>query len=171
MKSKYMTIPFDLEKAKLITEGKLKGKIVAENGRDVRIICFDYKKHQGEYIIALVADEHGFEVAKTYNYNGKCLYVEDSVRGLNLVLKVPTYYKDYTDFEPTKNQPCLVRDGEEDVWWVQVCAGKNAVGDVVYYTPDGGTETWVYALPLNKATERLIGTSKSYFEILEKLEA
>ena len=169
MKSKYIRIPFDLDKAKLIANGKLKGRIVTEKGLDARIICYDYKRGSEKNIIALV-DEQGVETAFEYRLDGTCVYKENSIRGKNLYLKIPSYYKYDSNFKPFKYQPCLVRDGEEDVWWVQVCAGKNAVGDVIYYTADGGTETWVQVLPLNKVTEGLIGTTKSYFEVIEEME-
>ena len=167
MKSKYMTIPFNIEKAKLITDGKLKGKIVTDRGREIRIICFD-RANALYPIIALRKEKHKKESIVTFTKKGE--EHDGGKMGSNLHLEVPTYYKDYSNFEPAKNQPCLVRDGEEDVWWVTICAGKNAVGDVIYYTADGCTETWVYALPLNKVTERLIGTSRSYEEAVGEME-
>lgn len=168
MKSKYIRIPFDLDKAKLIANGKLKGRIVTEKGREIRIICFD-RANALYPIIALRKEKHKKESIVTFTKKGE--EHDGGKIGSNLHLEVPTCYKDYSNFEPIKNQPCLVRDGEEDVWWVQVCAGKNAVGDVMFYTDDGGTETWVEVLPLSKATERLIGTTKSYDELCAELDA
>ena len=59
METKYITIPFDLERAKRITNKSEDGKIVTRDGRNVRIVCFDVKNEDS--ILALVEDETGIE--------------------------------------------------------------------------------------------------------------
>lgn len=53
METKYITIPFDLEMAKRITNKEEDGKIVTRNGESVRILAFD-RKDEYRPIIALV---------------------------------------------------------------------------------------------------------------------
>lgn len=50
---RFKKVPFDIELAKKITNGKVKGRIVTRNGRQVRIICFDRKEKEWQ-IVALV---------------------------------------------------------------------------------------------------------------------
>lgn len=44
METKYTTVPFDIERAKRITNGEEPGKIITRDKRDVRIVCWDAKK-------------------------------------------------------------------------------------------------------------------------------
>ena len=143
MSNNLKKIPFDLEKAKRITEGKMKGRVVSESGRNVRIICFDMKLTKGTYL-AVLRDMGYTEFGLTYDTSGVQIDKKD-----RLYLDIPTYYKDYTNFEPQKWQPCLVRDGDKDVWWIQVCAMKDPNGDVLFYTSDGSLEKWKNFLPLS----------------------
>lgn len=50
-------------------------------------------------------------------------------------------------------------------------AGKNTDGDVLFYGPGRHKYTWRQVLPLSKATERLVGTTKSYEELIQELDA
>lgn len=50
---RFKKVPFDIELAKEITNGEVKGRIVTQNGRQVRIICFDRKEKEWQ-IVALV---------------------------------------------------------------------------------------------------------------------
>ncbi len=160
-------VPFDLGLAKKITNKELSGRIVNGIGEELRIICWDMK---GIYpIIALNEMPDGNEGVNTYDENGRMFETPDSASDLHI--EVPTYYKDYSNFEPCKWQPCLVRDSEEDDWNVLVCAGKNSDGDVLFYEESGETYTWYHVLPLSKITERLIGTTKSYEELIKELDA
>lgn len=66
MKTNYKRIPFDLNKAKFIMNGEMKGRIVTRDGRQARIICFDRKGTDDIFdppknIIALVENKDGSE--------------------------------------------------------------------------------------------------------------
>lgn len=164
--TRFKKVPFDIELAKKITNKEVKGRIVNGNGMEVRIICFD---KTGNYpIVGLVMMKDGVEDLYTYSENGRENSFENS---FDLHIEVPTYYKDYSNFEPCKRQICVVRDSEENEWGVLVCAGRNSVGEVVFYGENGNTYTWGHYLPLSKVTERLIGTSKSYKELVKELDA
>lgn len=165
----YKKIPFDLELAKKITNKEVKGRIVTEDNLTARIVCFDMKFGVDKILAVLVDCGGEYEIGVRCNLDGTCRDDRKEDK-FNLHIEVPTYYRDYSNFVPQKWQPCLVRDGEEDEWWVQVCAGKDIDGEILFYVYDGDIETWKYCLPLSKVTERLIGTTKSYEELIEELD-
>ena len=92
METKYITIPFDLERAKRITNKSEDGKIVTRDGRNVRIICWD--AHRDDNIIALIEDETGTEYPIFYVSEG--LVFLKSKSSCDLMLSVPewTTFKD-----------------------------------------------------------------------------
>lgn len=164
----FKRIPFDLELAKKITNKDVKGRIVTEDGHEVRIICYDYRQHFGDKnrLVALI-DLGDNEIVLSYNNEGKEI---DNREKFAIHLEVPTYYKDYSNFVPQKWQPCLVRDDDNEAWSVLACAGKNTDGDVLFYGPGRHKYTWRQVLPLSKATERLVGTTKSYEQLVKELD-
>lgn len=169
----YKKIPFNLALAKKIMSKEVKGRIVTRSGWKARIICFDRKERKDIFepprnIIALIDNKGGDEEVHSFRDTGMMFLSEES--DFDLLIEVPTYYRDYSNFVPQKWQPCLVRDSEEDEWWVQVCAGKDIDGEFLFYVYDGDIETWKYCLPLSKVTERLIGTTKSYGGLIKELD-
>lgn len=164
----FKKVPFDLELAKKITNKEVKGRIVNGMGSEVRIIYFD---KMGIYpIVGLIRVADGEEVY-TFSENGRqdIRCVENS---FDIHIEVPTYHKDYSNFVPCKLQPCLVRNGKCDDWWVRVCAGKNENNDMMFYYERGyGKEQWNEFLPLNKITARLFTTTKSYEDLIKELDA
>ena len=165
--TKFKKVPFDIELSKKITNKDVKGRIVTRDGRKVRIICFD---RMGCYpIVCLAMGTDKTDTLYSCIENGRQNNTCES--SLDLHIEVPTYYRDYSNFEPRKYQPCLVRNGLEELWNVRVCAGMNTYNDVVFYRFGGGTCTWEQVLPLSKVTERLIDTTKSYEELIQELDA
>lgn len=163
----YKKIPFDIELAKKITNGEVKGRIVTRDGHQARIICSD---KEGYYsIVALVKKSCGVENIYSYNKEGR--EFDNGMSLPDLLLEVPTYYKDYSNFVPQKWQPCLVRENEDEIWLLQVSKGKRCDDGVLFYCPDGSPNVWRHCLPLSKATQRLIGTNKNYEELLQELDA
>lgn len=166
----YKKIPFDLELAKKIANKEVKGRIVTEDNLTARIVCFDMKFGVDKILAVLVDCGGDYEIGVRCNLDGTCRDDRKEDK-FNLHIEVPTYYRDYSNFVPQKWQPCLVRDGEEDEWWVQVCAGKDIGGEFLFYVYDGDIETWKYCLPLSKITEQLLGTTKSYEQLIKELDA
>lgn len=164
----YKKIPFDLELAKKITQNEAKGRIVNVDGNKARIICWNKDCGNSNYPIIALVDMNGGEQIFTFTKEGKECIGFNSYK--DLCLEVPTYYRDYSNFVPSKWQPCLVRCNDKDTWGVLVCAGKNSVGDVVFYGGNGKTYTWEHYLPLSKVTQRLIDTKKSYEELIKELD-
>lgn len=167
--TKFKRVPFDIELAKKITNKEVKGRIVTEDGLTARIVCFDLK-YGGRKILAALVDCGDYEIGVRCDLDGTCRESRKEDK-FNLHIEVPTYHKDYSNFKPYKLQICVVRDDEKSAWGVLVCAGRNSVGDVVFYGGNGKTYTWVHYLPLSKVTERLICTTKSYEELIQELDA
>lgn len=163
----YKRVPFDLKLAKKIINKEVKGRIVTEDGLTARIVCFDLK-YGGNKILAALIDCGEYEIGIRCNLDGTCRDVRRENK-FNLHIEVPTYYKDYSNFVPQKWQPCLVRENEDEIWLLQVSKGKRCDDGVLFYCPDGSPNVWRHCLPLSKATQRLIGTNKSYEELIKEL--
>lgn len=168
----YKRVPFNLELAKKITNKEVKGRIVTRDGRKIRIICTDRKDKSdviAQYsVIALVTEKDGHECEYEYLNTGRFSAVIEET-DLDLHIEIPTYYRDYSNFEPQKWQPCLVRDGENLIWYPLIYAYTDCQGKMLFY--DGSyIRPFANVLPLSKVTERLIGTTKSYEELIQELD-
>lgn len=166
--TRFKKVPFDLELAKKITDKEVKGRIVNGDGNEARIICWDKKCGCRKYPIIALVDSSDGEHIHTFTEGGIESIGFKTFKDLHL--EVPTYYRDYSNFKPCKWQPCLVRDANYESWIVLVCAGKNADGDVVFYGNGFQKYPWRHVLPLSKVTERLVGTTKSYKELIKELD-
>ena len=168
----FKKIPFDIELAKKIANKEAKGRIVTRDGRKIRIICTDRKDKSdviAQYsVIALVAEQDGYECEYEYLSTGRFSAIKET--DLDLRIEVPTYYRDYSNFVPQRWQTCLVRDGDDEFWSALVCVGKNTDGHVVFYGPGRIKYTLGQVLPLSKVTARLIGTTKSYEQLIQELD-
>lgn len=164
----FKRVPFDLELAKKITNKEVKGRIVTEDKLTARIICFDMR-YGGSKNLAALVDCGDYEIGIRCNLDGTCCESRKEYK-FNLHIEVPTYYKDYSNFVPCKWQPCLVRDSVDDFWIVRVCNGEIHNDKPVFYAARFNA-TYGYVLPLSKITERLIGTNKSYEELIKELDA
>lgn len=163
----YKRVSFDLELAKKITNKEVKGRIVNVDGNKARIICWNKDCGNSNYPIIALVDMNGGEQIFTFTKEGKECIGFSSYK--DLCLEVPTYYRDYTNFVPQKWQPCLVRDGENLLWFPLIYAYTDCQGKMLFY--DGSyIRPFANVLPLSKVTERLIGTTKSYEELIDKLE-
>lgn len=176
-RTRFKKIPFDLELAKKIMSKEVKGRIVTRDGRKVRIVCWDKKPIDESAmdfpIVALVQNDCEGEMLSTYTEEGLAS-PPDYKNRYNLIIEIPNYYyKDYSNFVPQRWQTCLVRDYSLDIWRVAVCSGKDAYGRPLFYSERNtdGCCGWYHYLPLSKETERLIGISKSYEELIKELDA
>lgn len=166
----FKRIPFNIALAKKITNKEVEGQIVTRNGLKARIVCFDFKYLVGKKGLAVLVEHGDYEVVLCFNTDGKEIFREN--RDIyNLHIEIPTYYEDYSNFEPDKWQPCLVRENEDEIWLLQVSKGKRCGDGVLFYCPDGSTNVWRHCLPISKVTQRLIGTTKSYEQLIKELDA
>lgn len=170
----FKRVPFNLELAKKITNVEVKGHIVTRDGRQARIICFDRKENEDIFdppknIVALVANKDGSEVVFAFRDDGMILLDEETC--YDLLIEVPNYYRKYSNFEPQKYQPCLVRNGEDCLWGIQVYSHTDYQGKKLFYDGEGHLRHFANVLPFSKATKRLIGTTKSYEQLIQELDA
>lgn len=161
----FKIVPFDIELAKKITNKDSKGMIVTRDGRQVRIVCFDRKEKEWP-IVALVQITEKYDSVIICKSNGAC-----SKKNYDLLIEVPIYYRDYSNFVPSKWQPCLVRFGEGNLWWMRVCAGRDSDGNLLFYNDNYVACAWDQCLPLTQETEGLIGTTDNYEQLIQELDA
>lgn len=164
----FKKVPFDIELAKKITNKEVKGRIVTEDNLPARIVCFDYNFGGKKDNIVAIIEHTGYEGVLTCFADG--LYHYDFFnKKYALHIEVPTYYRDYSNFVPQKWQPCLVRDGENLLWFPLIYAYTDCQGKMMFY--DGSyTRPFANVLPLSKVTERLVGTTKSYEQLIQELD-
>lgn len=163
----FKRVPFNLEMAKKIAKKEAKGRIVNVDGNKARIICWNKDCGNSNYPIIALVDMNGGEQIFTFTKEGKECIGFSSYK--DLCLEVPTYYRDYTNFVPQKWQPCLVRDGENLLWFPLIYAYTDCQGKMLFY--DGSyIRPFANVLPLSKVTERLIGTAKSYEQLIQELD-
>ena len=168
-KIRFKKISFDIELAKKITNKEVKGRIVTEDGLPARIVCFDYNFGGKKDNIVVIIEHTGYEGVLTCFADG-LYHSEFFNKKCALHLEVPTYYRDYSNFVPQKWQPCLVRDNENHLWGIQVYSHTDCQGKMLFYNDEGYVIPYTKVLPLSKVTARLIGTTKSYEELIEELD-
>lgn len=169
-RTKFKKIPFDLELAKKIMNKEVKGRIVSEDGRKVRIIYIDNESFTETTFLALYKDKD-FNIERDYRLNKDGRYFRGEKSDLDLHIEVPKY-SDYSNFVPQKWQPCLVRDTASDLWRAEVCCGTDSYGVPIFYSANNsdGCCHWGHFLPISKVTERLFGTKKSYEQLIQELD-
>lgn len=87
-RKKYKRVPFDLELSKKITNKEVKGRIVSEDGRKVRIIYIDNESFTETTILATYKDKD-FNIEKDYRLNKDGRYFRGERSDLDLHLEVP----------------------------------------------------------------------------------
>lgn len=136
METKMITIPFDLERAKRIQEGKEESKITTKSGINVRIVCWDFKDNIYSIIGLIYNEKLKEEIIFSYKLNG-CCYEDNAVSINNLVLQVPEYtqYKD-GDILIEKDGKCpfIYKDIEDN--WCNFYVGIN-INDVLVFRKKG----------------------------------
>lgn len=151
---KYSAIfPFDLEKAKRITEGKDEGKIVTRNGKDVRILCFDALGDCN--IVALVKTNDDKEEVEIYRDNGYCYeYEYESDDDLFIEIPIPAKIN-LRALKPFDK--VLVRDEDEDKWRADFFSHIDESRDLPYVCM---SNVWGQCIPY-EGNERLLRTTNN----------
>lgn len=93
METKMIQVPFNVGMAKKIQSGKVDGRIVSRDGRNVRVVCWD-RKSGVTPLLALYEQENGTEAVNSLTINGRLFKDIDTI--LDLFLEIPEYitYKD-----------------------------------------------------------------------------
>lgn len=124
METKYVRVPFDIEMAKKITNGKVEGKVVTRDDGNARIICWDAEGDQP--IIALIK-YHDKEYPHSFCLNG-LLQDGDCLNG-DLMLEIPEYM--------------TFKDG--DVLYV----GTENKNNFIFINKNGASKTYKYVSLMN----------------------
>ena len=155
MKTK--TIPFDLETAKKIQAGEIKGKIKTNQGKEVRIICTnkastdDDNKIQIVCLIRLGAREF---VSIHDPNTGQCWDIEDG-KAQHLVLEVPDNEPQFKPFDkvlvrcPDKTELCV----SKNIWLPGIFQYKSVNSDLYFVSGKAYKDCIPY-----EGNEHLVGT-------------
>lgn len=165
MEIKLKRVPFNIELAKKITEGKINGaKIIDGLNRSVRILNFNIK---GDFpIAAVITLEDASEGVYSFTKEGTFFVYPRGEKDLQIL--VPVHYKNYSNFVPQKWQPCLVRDFDTDKWIARVATGNKECNGFYVLAVHGEIQFFCHCLPISKKTIQLLGTTKSYEQLLEE---
>ena len=132
METKYITIPFDVERAKRISNGEEEGKTITRDGRNARIVCFDVKDEDS--ILALIESKYGTEIPSTHKSSGS--FFINSEDPNDLLLSVP----EWATFKDGDIIYCEVDNGNNSVCkWVSILKGKVECFDGDLYTNEYAT--------------------------------
>lgn len=169
MEKKFVRVPFDVEMAKRISDGRVDGRIVTRDGRDVRIICYDKTGVVCYPIVGLVKDK-GSEYVEEFTIKGEWAANETDNR--DLFLSVPQNDEDLSNvegngkkYEPKPFDKVLCRDHDTDIWWADIYSHMKKSGR---YHCIG--LTWQYCIPYNDRTAHLLGTTDNYNEDEKAME-
>ena len=148
METKMIKVPFEVELAKKISNGEVKGRIVTRDGRSARVICWDRKK-TAYPIIALVDD---VEMYGSYMEDGR--WTDKGNNVLDLILEVPEE-KPKCEFKPFDR--VLVRDLDFNIWYNDIFSFRDKDGR---YMCIGNK--WDECIPYNEETAHLLGTTENF---------
>lgn len=145
MKTK--TIPFDLETAKKIQAGEIKGRIMY--GKDKAIIVdFFVFANDRQYICARTKGNGGVYRTRLFLKNGNDANDKDGTIFYNLYLEVPDNEPQFKPFDRV-----LVRGSDKNKWRPRLYSRKGNIG---YCTQDGCE--YMQILPY-EGNEHLVGTT------------
>lgn len=153
------TIPFDLETAKKIQAGEIKGRITTKDGKDVRIICTDKASTDDDnrtQIVCLVR----FGAREILSINdpntGECWDVEDG-RPQHIVLEVyDTELEMVAETQRYHFKPfdkVLARDNNSCPWFADIFSYYGATGKYICLSG-----LWNQCIPY-EGNEHLVGTT------------
>lgn len=146
METKMIKAPFDVETAKKIAKGKIPGRIVTRDGRNVRIICWDAKSDRS--IIALI-DYKEHENLGFYTPDGHIFSYGEGTADLFMEIPDQTGKKEFRPFDKV-----LVRQSSDGVWDAMLFC--NYSGQIHKYRCLG--MNYMYCIPY-EGNEHLLGTT------------
>lgn len=146
METKYITIPFDVQRAKRISNGEEEGKIVTRDGKEVRIVCFNVRHN--DYPIVGLIDEGNYESVESFSKNGE-YSIGDGELDCDLFLKVPDYKYEFKPFDKVLGRHAYGN------WCADIFSRMDEKGNYVCLV-----NVWSICLPYNDQTAHLLGTTK-----------
>jgi len=165
-------IPFDLETAKKIQAGEIKGKIVTTVGGAARIVCFDKKTDTRHPLVVLIHDLLDPDIESVGCYTTKGEVVGDKIYNLCIELPEETpicnnpnsprckvcsnYHCNDCQYNEPQFKPfdkVLVRNKSNETWHPSLYATTDGL---LYYTID--CKNWQQCIPY-EGNEHLVGTT------------
>lgn len=156
MEKKMVKVPFDLELAKKITNGEIEGRIIRNDGANVRIVCWNYKSLSGEYPLLALVTNGIFEESELYTSEGKYKSWENRGTEDKYDLSIELNKKEKYQFKPFDR--VLVRNFDYNKWSADIFSHID--GDM--HECVGGI--WNFCIPYNEKTAHLLGTTDNWEE-------
>lgn len=145
-------IPFDLEMAKKIQAGKIKGRIRQKHGEGVQVLCWDLVNNSDSMLavrhLYFEGDELHGEHVDEYGASGLFYDRSDGLEQNDLVLEVPYNEPVFKPFDRV-----LVRDRDGGGWHPSLYATTDGL---LYYTID--CKNWQQCIPY-EGNQELVGTT------------
>lgn len=167
MENKFIKIPFELELAKAISNGKAEGNIVTCNGRKARVVCWNYKSLSGTYPILALVENGIFEEPTLYTIDGrfKSWKSKGEQQKEDLMLEVPEYrmFKDGDVLIDGAGMPFIYNGIKDKQWGYGYICGLN-YNKLLSINENIDEGRWTYIVK-RRATE----TEKQ--ELIEALKA
>lgn len=157
MEKKMVKVPFDLELAKKITNGEIEGRIIRNDGANVRIVCWNYKSLSGEYPLLALVTNGIFEESEFYTSEGRYKSWETGSTENEYNLSIELNEKEKYQFKPFDK--VLVRD-DDGVWFAGIFSHLRKDGEFLCV----GAGLWEQCIPYNEHTAHLLGTTDNWEE-------
>lgn len=160
MEQKLVRVPFDIEMAKQITNGKLEGRIVRNDGSNVRIVCWNYKSLSGKYPLIALVENGIFEISELYTSEGKYKSWKNGSTEDKYDLSIELNKKEKYPFKPFDK--VLVRDYTGTYWIANIFSNQYDIEGEIRYSCCG--HAYKYCIPYNEQTAHLLGTTDNWEE-------
>lgn len=147
-------IPFDLETAKKIQEGEIKGNITTRDlEKKMIIVCYDSTaKFCGTLQPIIAQNIDDLDDFSAYNKDGA--YIGEEEHPKDLVLEVPDNDPQFKPFDKV-----LVRDSSDDEWTATFFSHYRYYDGKEYFYTSTGTN-WRKCIPY-EGNEHLVGTTNN----------
>lgn len=155
MGKKLVRVKFDIELAKRITNGELEGRIVRKDGKNVRIVCWNYKSLSGEYPLMALVENGIYEESELYTSEGKYKSWKNESTEDEYDLSIELNEKEKYQFKPFDK--VLVRD-DDGVWFAGIFSHLRKDGEFLCV----GAGLWEQCIPYNEKTAYLLGTNDDW---------
>lgn len=145
-------IPFDLETAKKVQAGEIKGRIRQKHGEGVQVLCWDLVNNSDNMLavrhLYFEGDEPLGEHVDEYGASGLFYDRSDGLEQNDLVLEVPYNEPVFKPFDRV-----LVRNRDSECWHPSLYATTDGL---LYYTID--CKNWQQCIPY-EGNRELVGTT------------
>lgn len=149
MEKNYKRVPFDIELAKKITKGEVKGHILCENGVYARVVEFNMAGCS-DIVVVRRTKECSIEWCYPYKSNGHTITDDHPEYNLFIEIWEETPKHEFKPFDKV-----LVRDACCEVWRPDIFSSM-AYGPLYSCL----ISDWHYCIPF-EGNEHLVGTTKN----------